>query len=247
MLRAPISSLDRAANQRTPIAVSSATLRDVPRLAVAHTAAVAARRPRAVRLLIWPALIATALQMVGQVGRGEVLITGHGSSVVLTPTAGRRRTPIRAIATAALAYVLFVLVTPLAVAMTAALLGGLAAIVGVLGAAVYLLAIGGSPLLAVRGRGRRAGAHPAEVALPAADGPVVRLHDLVRDPRDPAGTGVALLHAVIREPRFDAATIITTAATGPLADAYRAAGMTSIRGTTDLFRRPQTQSVGVAA
>ena len=247
MLRAPTSSLDRAANQRTLIVVSSATLRDVPRLAVGHTAAVAARRPRTVRWLIWPAIVATALQLIGQVGRGEVFTAGHGSSVVMTPLGAHSRTPARAITLTVLAYALLVLVFPVVIATTAATISGLPAVVGPLGAGVYLLAIVASPLLAVGGRGRRANAHTAEAALLASDGLVVRLHDLVRDPHDSAGDGVALLYAVIRDPRFDAATIITTAASARLADDYRAAGMASTSDTPTLYRRPQIQPVRVSA
>ena len=247
MLRAPTISLDRAANQRTLIVVSSATLRDVPRLAVGHTAAVAVRRPHTVRWLIWPAIVATALQLIGQVGRGEVFTTGHGSSVVMTTLGAHSRTPIRAITTAAVVYTLFVIVLPLLIAATAAAISGPPAVVGALGAAIYLLAIVASPLLAGVGRGRRANTHPATDALLASDCPVVRLHDLVRDPRDAAGTGVALLSAVIRDPRFDAAKITTTAASDQLADSYRAAGMTSVPATRTLYRRPQIHSVGMSA
>ncbi len=242
MLRAPANPPDRAANQQAPLTVARATLRDVPRIAVGHTAALTARRPHAVRWLIWPASLATALQLTGQVGRGEVFTAGHGSSVVMTPTTARR-TPLHATVTAVVAYLLFVIVIPLSVTSTTLTIGGPAGTIGVLGTEIYLLALAAGPLLAATGRSRRYGADPAAAALRAPAG--VRLHNLVRDPRDPAGTGVALLHAVIRDPQFGASTIITTAASSRLADAYRAAGMTLVPGSfTTLYRRPQVHPAG---
>ena len=247
MLRAPTRSPDLAANRRTLNSVSKATLRDVARLAVGHTAAVAARRTPAVRWLIWPAVLTSALQLIGQVGRGEAYTVGHGSSVVMTPAKARRRISIRAITAATATYLLFVILIPVVMAVIGVTIGGPTGTVGLLAAAVYLLAIVAGPLLAASGRGPRSGARAAVVALQASGGPVVQLHDLVRDPRDPAGTGIALLHAVIRDPRFDTATIITTAASRRLADAYEAAGMTSTPGTTNLYRLPSSLRVGVSA
>lgn len=247
MLRAPTRSPDRAADRRTLHSVSSATLRDVARLAFGHTAAVAARRPLVMRWLIWPAVLTSALQLIGQVGRGEVFTAGHRSSVVMTPTGARRRIPLRAITAATGLYLLFVILIPVVIAVIGVIIGGPTGTVGLLAAAVYLLAIVAGPLLAASGRGPRVGACSAVVALQASSGLVVQLHDLVRDPRDPAGTGVALLHAVIRDPRLDTATIITTAASERLADAYEAAGMTSTPGTTTLYRRTPSIRVGVSA
>lgn len=247
MLRAPTRSPDRAANQQTPISVSRATLRDVPRLAVGHTAARATRRTPVLRWLISPAVLTTALQLIGQVDRGEVFTSGHGSSVVMTPTEGRRRVSIHAIIAAAGAYLLFVILVPVLVAVTSAAIGGQAGDVGISAAAMYLLAIVAGPVLAASGRGRRRVARSAAAALQASRGPVVRLHDLVRDPRDTAGTGVALLQAVIRDPQFETATIITTAASSRLARSYEAAGMTSWLSTTTLYRQPSSQRAGVSA
>lgn len=247
MLRAPTRSPDRAAHRQTLNSISNATLRDVARLAVGHTAAVAARRAPAMRWLIWPAVLTSALQLIGQVGRGEVFTAGHGSSVVMTPTGARRRIFIRAITASIGLYLLFVILIPVVIAVIGVTIGGPTGTVGLLAAAVYLLAIVAGPLLAASGRGPRPGARSAVVALQASGGPAVQLHDLVRDPRDPAGTGVALLHAIIRDPRFDTATIITTAATRRLADAYEAAGMTPTPGTTTLYRHPPSLWVGVSA
>lgn len=245
MLRARANPADRAANQQAPLTVARATLRDVPRIAVGHTAALAARRPSGVRWLIWPAVLATALQLIGQVGRGEVFTAGHGSSVVMTPTTARR-TPVHATVTAVVAYLLVVIVIPLSVTAITIMIGGPVDTVGVLGTGIYLLALAAGPLLAATGRSRRHGAHPATAALRPSAG--VRLHNLARDPRDPAGTGVALLHEVIRNPQFGASTIITTAASSRLADAYRAAGMTLLPGSVStLYRRPQVHPAGVPA
>jgi hypothetical protein len=200
-----------------------ATARDIPRLALAHAAGVYARRPSWMRALVYPYALTAAFTLIGRVGREEVFVLGKGTSVVMTPERPRRA-PAWAGLLLLASYSMTVVVGPIVVATAAVLVGGWLQVLGTSAVILYLGALIAAPLMAAPLRRPRR-QQVAAMRRIAASGSVVRLHDLVRHPADPRGTGVRLLGATIREPRFAGATIIATAASERLAGRYVEAGM----------------------
>lgn len=205
---------------RPGTAVASANWRDVPRIAVSR--ALATSRYRST-VLVYGSMPCTVLQVFAQIGRAEVWVTGGGTSVVMTQTRSRRR-PSRSDALSITVF--FVAIVALGVAAGAATWRG-----GISGAlTLALLIVAGTavlaPPLALAAVSRRR--QGVALARPGTSGRVIRLHDLVRHPADPAGTGTALLRQVITHSRYSADTVVAVAATPRLADLYSTTGLTRI-------------------
>ena len=210
---------------RCPLSVSARTARwsDIGRVASGRARAVAVREHGVLRLLLLATVPATALQLLTPVSDSRIWLTDAGSSLEMSPLGAGRLTRTRVGATVVL--LLVVVLAPAVIAgLGAAVGGGLGMIL--LGTVVLHLSVLLLPPLAVAVlRPRPDG---IEVARSGVSGRTVRLHDLVRHPSDPPGTGFRLLEAVCASPMHRDDRVVARAATERIADVYAEAGLVRV-------------------
>lgn len=199
-----------------------AGMADVWRIALGHSGALTARSPHWVRRLLVVSPVATALQLIAPVGRGEVWTCGVGTALTMTPTPSRR-TPVPVAVLTTAVHAVVVVVVPVMLAAVTVGLDGTAAAVGPVAAICWLTGLL-LPLIATARRARHA--DTVRLVREGRSGQTGRVHDLARHPADPSGTGSRLLAAVLTAPAHRHDTVVMVAASPKLAALYVAAGMT---------------------
>jgi len=198
-------------------------MRELMTLSLAHASGRYARKPRWLRWLAVPYSVLNLPTTAAYIARGELFVSGTGTSVVMTGQQSRRM-PLGVLLLTVLGTLVFAVAVPALFAVGAFLappLPGL--LLRIAFFAVYLVAVASCVVLVfplARPRDEK-----AAIARLGGERPIVRLHDLARAPRDDKGAGVRLLGDIIRDPRFAGTTIVATAAHETLARRYEAAGM----------------------
>lgn len=207
-----------------PVAARTARWSDIGRVASGRARAAATRERGVLRLLLLATVPATALQLLTSVSGSRIWMTGAGSSLEMSPVSAAGR-PTRMHVGATVVLLLIVVLAPAVIAGLGAAIGGGLGMV-VLGMVTLHMSVLLLPPLAVTVLRPRPGG--IEVARPGASGRTVRLHDLVRHPSDPPGTGVRLLEAVCASPPHRDDRIVARAANERIADVYAEAGLARI-------------------
>ena len=211
---------------RRPLSVAVRTARwsDVGRVASGRARAVAGREHGVLRLLLLATVPVTALQLFTPVSDSRIWLTGACSSLEMSPTGAGRLTRSRV--AAAVLLLLIVVLAPAVIAGLGAAVGGGLGVVLLGSVALHLSVLLLPPLVVAVLRPRPDG---IEVARSGASGRTVRLHDLVRHPSDPPGTGVRLLESVCMSSVHRDDRVVARAATERIADVYAEAGLARVK------------------